>query len=144
MKKWMRSGFFLPKWTPKQWGWRSITLLSIAVISLIDSLFIPMSRDIDPGHSGEGAVFFLLGVRAAYKKEPPLSVVIAGALLSALTAALKHLSLKPFPSWISAGVTLLLVIFVGFWGRGEPSGAHHPKDDSPIQPSPDPKSTLKL
>jgi hypothetical protein len=119
MKKWMRSEFFLPKWTPKQWGWRSITLLSIAVISLIDLLSIPMSRDIDPGQSGEGALFFILGIRAAYKKEPPLSVVIAGALLSTMDAALNHRLLKPFPFWISAPVALLLVIFVLFWGRGK-------------------------
>ena len=144
MKKWMRSEFFLPKWTPKQWGWRSITLLSIAVISLIDSLSIPMSRDIDPGQVGEGALFFILGVRAAYKKDPPLSVVIAGALSFTLDAALNHRLLKPFPFWISAPVALLLVIFVVFWGRGESKGSRRPPDGSFIQPRPDSRSTLKL
>jgi hypothetical protein len=144
MKKRMRSEFFLPKWTPKQWGWRSITLLSIAVISLIDSLSIPMSRHIDPGQSGEGALFLLLGLRAAYEKEPPLSVVIAGALLSTLAAALNHRLLKPSPFWISAPVWLSLVIFVAYWGRGKQIGGHLPRVDASTQPTPDPTSTLKL
>jgi hypothetical protein len=144
MKKWMQSEFFLPKWTAKKWGWRSITLLSMAVILLIDSIFDPIARGLELGRSAESAAFFLLGIRAAWKKEPPLSVVIAGALLFTLAAALDHRLLKPVRLWISAPVALLLAIFVAFWGRGRSKGLHHPQDDSLIQPSPDPKSTLKL
>lgn len=144
MKKWMWQEFLLPRWKGKHWTWKSYFLLSLGVFSFVDSMFIPISHNVDPGRSGERMLLLILGFRAAYKNEPPLSVLTAGAALAALAASLNHGLVKPFPFWISAALSILLPAFVIFWGRAEPISEHRPKDDFSTQSRPDPKSTLKL
>jgi hypothetical protein len=113
----------LPKWkswSKSEWSWRRTSLLVMAGIALVDSLFIPMSRDVDPGRSAEGILFLVLGFRAASRRiDPPGSVVIAAAGLVALTASLNHMLLKS-PSWIWTPAGFLLLAFVMFKGRGKP------------------------
>ena len=133
----------LPRLEKKQWTWKMIFLLCVAVFLFVDSFFVPTSRNLDPGRSGEGILFLIIGFRAVSGRKLPISVVIVGTCLAALTSSLNHGLLKS-PSWVWTSLGLLLVVFVMFWNRGEPISWPRPKDDSLIQPSPDTKSTLKL
>ena len=45
-------------WSKSEWSWRRTSLLVMAGIALVDCLFIPMSRDVDPGRSAEGILFW--------------------------------------------------------------------------------------
>ena len=118
-KQWTWGEFLLPSWKPKQWTWRMIFLLSVASFSFIDSLFIPISRNVDPGRSGEGVVFLILGFRAVSRSGLPISVVAAGTCLAALTAGLNHGLIKS-PSLLWTPIALLLAVVVMFWGRRAP------------------------
>ena len=118
MRTWL-----LPSWVATRWTRGKILLLVFAVFSLIDSLFVPMSRDVDPGRSSEGILFLILTFRAASPTELPLSVLIAGGLLSALVAALNHRMLtSPSVVWTPLGFALLA--FFLLWGRRKPKGSH--------------------
>jgi hypothetical protein len=140
-RKW--ESILLPRFEKTQWTGKKIFLLCVAVFLLVDSFFIPASRNLDPGRSGEGILFLIIGFRAVSGRKLPISVAILGTCLAALTSALNHGLLKsPSFAWTFLGI--LLVLFVMFWNRGEPIGLSRPKDDSLIQPSPDTKSTLKL
>lgn len=108
--------FFLPKWEPIKWTWTKKSLLVIAVFSLVDSLFVPISRDVDPGRASEGILFLILGFRAVSRSELPISVLIAGGCLAALVAALNH-RLITSPSLVWTPVALILLAFVMLWGR---------------------------
>ena len=112
--------FFLPKWEKREWTWQMLVLLSVAVLSLIDSLLIPISRDVDPGRSGEGFLFLILGFRAASRTALPTSVVVVGGCLALLVSALNHRLIRS-PSWIWMPAVLLCLAFVLFWGRGKRS-----------------------
>ena len=101
------------------------TLLVIAVLSLIDSRLIPISRDVDPGRTSEAILFLILSFRAVSGNEIPTPVLIAGGCLVALTAALNHLLLTSH-GWIWTPIALFLLVFVMFWGRRK---AETPKND---------------
>jgi len=109
--------FFLPKPRMKHWTWKSYSLVSIGVLSFVDAMFIPLSRDVDPGRSGERMILLVLGLRAVYKNDPPISVLIAGAVLAALVAIVNHGVLMS--SWISTSLMLVLLAYVVFWGIGK-------------------------
>ncbi len=106
----------LPSWPPTEWTWRRAALLAIAVFSLIDSFFIPISRDVDPGRASEGILFLILGFRAVSRSELPLSIVVAGGCVSALVAALNH-SLIRSPSLVWTPLAIILLLFVLLGGR---------------------------
>jgi hypothetical protein len=108
---------FLPRWEKTEWTWRRIFLLSVAVILLIDSFFVPFSRHLDPGRSGEGILFLIVGFRAASKSELPISVVVMGTCLAALAISMNHGLLKS-PSLVWTSLAILLTALVFFWGRG--------------------------
>lgn len=108
--------FFLPRWEKTEWTWRRILLLSVAVILFIDSFFVPFSRDLDPGRSGEGILFLIVGFRAASKSELPVSVVVIGTCLAGLVISMNHGLLKS-PSLVWTSVGILLTVLVLFWGR---------------------------
>jgi hypothetical protein len=91
-------------------------LLVVALSSFVDSFFVPISRNVDPGRSSEGILFLILGFRAASRSEPPLSVLVAGVCLAALVAALNH-GLLASPSWLWTPIGIFLVAFVLLWGR---------------------------
>jgi hypothetical protein len=112
---WQREKALRSQWGGP-WTWRKILFLIIAVLSLVDSLFIPMSRDVDPGRSSEGILFLILGFRAVSGTELPASVLVAGGCLAALVAALNH-RLLTSPSWLWTPIGFLLLAFVMFWGR---------------------------
>ena len=97
-----------------------LVLLSVAVLSLIDSLLIPISRDVDPGRSGEGFLFLILGFRAVSRTALPTSVVVVGGCLVLLVSALNHRLIRS-PSWIWMPAVLLCLAFVLFWARGKRS-----------------------
>ena len=106
----------LPSWQVVQWTWKRIALFVVAFLSFVDSFFVPVSRNVDPGRSSEGILFLILGFRAASRSEPPLSVLVAGCCLAALVAALNH-RLLASPSWLWTPIGFLLLAFVMFWGR---------------------------
>jgi hypothetical protein len=97
----------------------------MAGIALVDSLFIPMTRDVDPGRSAEGISFLVLSFGAAARRiDPPASVVIAAACLIALTASLNHMLLKsPSSIWTPAGFLLLAFLMLG----GQTAGSQEAK-----------------
>ena len=105
----------LPSWPPTEWTWRRVSLLAMAMFSLVDSFFVPISRDVDPGRASEGILFLILGFRAVSRSELPLSVLVAGGCLSALVAALNH-RLIVSPSLVWTPVAIVLLVFVMFWG----------------------------
>jgi len=105
-----------PSWSTTRWTWSRISLLVFAVFSLVDSLFVPMSRDVDPGRASEGILFLILTFRAASRMELPVSVLVAGGCLAALVAALNH-GLIRSPSLIWTPVAFALLVFVLVWGR---------------------------
>jgi chromate transport protein ChrA len=108
---------FLPKWENKQWTWRMVFLLCIAVFLLIDSFLVPFSRNLDPGRSGEGIIFLIIGFRAVSNGKLPISVVIMGTCLAVLVACMNHRLLES-PSVIWTPLGILLMVLVMFWGRG--------------------------
>jgi hypothetical protein len=63
-------------WSKSEWSWRRTSLLIMAGIALVDSLFIPMSRDVDPGRSAEGILFLVLGFRAAARRIDRLRLLL--------------------------------------------------------------------
>jgi hypothetical protein len=86
--------FLLPKEKKKQWTWQMISLFCVAVILFIDSCFVPFSENLDPGGSGEGAMFLILGFRAAARRDLPNPVMVMGTLLAGLTIGMNHGLLK--------------------------------------------------
>jgi hypothetical protein len=57
---------------------------------LVRRFGFPISRDVDPGRAGEGVLFLILGFRAVSRSELPISVVMAGTCLAAISASLNH------------------------------------------------------
>src|SRR5277367_5771075 len=106
----------LPKQKKKQWTWQMIFLFCVAGLVFIDSFFVPFSQNLDPGRSGEGMLFLILGFRAASRRELPTPVMIMGTLLAGLTSAMNHGLLKS-PSWIWTPIMFLLLAVVLLWGR---------------------------
>jgi hypothetical protein len=93
-----------------------IVLLSFAVFSAVDSFFIPISRDLDPGSAGEGMLFLILGFRALSRSELPILVVAVGSCLAVLASCFNHRIVKSSPVWMWLIVPSLFVVL--FWGRG--------------------------
>jgi hypothetical protein len=108
----------LPKWKGVEWTRGRLLLLTFALSLFVDSFLVPFSRDVDPGRAGDGMLFLILGFRAASRSELPLSVIIAGGCLTALTLFLNHVVQKA-PSFVWAPIAILLLAFVMFWGRGK-------------------------
>ena len=106
----------LPKQKKKQWTWQMLFLFCVAVFAFIDSFFVPFSQDLDPGRSGEGMLFLILGFRAAARRELPTPVMIMGTLLAGLTSAMNHGLLKS-PHWIWTSLMFSLLAVVVLWGR---------------------------
>jgi hypothetical protein len=121
----------LPAWPPTEWTWRRAALLAIAVFSLIDSFFVPMSRDVDPGRASEGILFLILGFRAVSRSELPVSILIAGGCLSALVAGLNHSLIRsPSLMWTPVVIILLLYVLLGGRRKGGESGSEEAGQDS--------------
>ncbi len=107
---------YIPRWPSIHWTWGRISLLAFALFSLVDSLFIPMSRDVDPGRASEGILFLILTFRAASRFELPMPVLIAGGCLSVLVSALNHrLMTSPSLIWTPAALVLLAIVIL--WDR---------------------------
>jgi hypothetical protein len=94
-----------------------IFLLGVAVFSGIDSFFVPFPRDLDPGRSGEGILFLVVGFRAVSRSELPTSVLVMATCLAALISCMNH-GLLNSPSLIWTVIAVFLLIGVLFWGRG--------------------------
>jgi hypothetical protein len=109
--------FFLPKWQKRRWTARMIFLLSVAVFSAVDSFFIPISRDLDPGSAGEGMLFLILGFRALSRSELPILVLASGTCLAVLASCFNHGIVRAGMAWMWLMVPLLFVVL--FWGRGK-------------------------
>jgi hypothetical protein len=116
MRAWQWSKTLLPSWKPTRWTWSKIFLLAFAVFSLVDSLFIPMSRNVDPGRASEGILFLILTFRAASRQDLPTSVLFAGGFLSMLVAGLNH-GLITSPSLLWTPLVFILLVYVMLWGR---------------------------
>jgi hypothetical protein len=113
---------FLPKMIAVPWTWKRWLLFAFAMSMFVDSFLVPFSRDVDPGRSGDGMLFLILGFRAASRSELPLSVVISGGCLAALTLALNHGFLKSPISYWTLGAIVILLLVVMFWGRRKGGG----------------------
>lgn len=118
MSVWQWQKTLLPRWLATRWRWGKISLLGIAVFSLADSIFVPISREVDPGRSSEGILFLILTFRAASRTELPVSVLVAGGCLAALVAALNHRLIQS-PSVLWTPLTILLLVFVMVWRVGQ-------------------------
>src|ERR1700757_407983 len=92
--------FFLPKWEKRLWTWRMILLLSVAVFSAVDSFFVPISRDVDPGSRGGAALFLIFGFRALSRSELPILVLAVGTCLAVLVSCFNHGIVKSSPVWM--------------------------------------------
>ena len=113
----------LPNWKEVTWTWRRFLLLGLACLSFLDSLFIPISKDLDPGRAGERVLLLILGFRAASTSELPVVVLACGACLAAIVAALNHRLLPSSILLYLVGVLLLAIVML--WGRrrrGEKGG----------------------
>src|SRR5579864_9141842 len=110
-----------------------IFLLCVAVVVFIDSCFVPFNEHLDPGGSGEGALFLILGFRAASRRELPTPVMLIGTLLAGLTMGMNHGLLKS-PGWVWTPIACLLLLVVLFWGR------RLKEVDAPESPNADGKS----
>lgn len=123
-----RGEFFLPKWKGSQWTWKRWLLLAFAIAMLVDSFLVPFYGSADPGGSGAGILFLILGFRASSTRKLSTSVVISGGCAAALTWALNHQLLKS-PSVLWTSLDFLLALFVVLWGRGRRGDAdeqsHH-------------------
>jgi hypothetical protein len=108
--------FLLPKWEEVHWTWQRVFLLAVAVLIFADSLIVPYSTNLDPGRSGAGILFLILGFRAVSRNELPTSVVVTGASLAALVSCMNH-GLVRSPSLIWTPLGILLLALVLFWGR---------------------------
>jgi len=111
----------LPRLQKTLWTSERIFLFCVAVFLFVDSFFVPASRNLDPGRSGQGILFLIIGFRAVSGSKLPISVVIAGTCLAALTSGLNHGLLKS-PSLVWTPVALLLLVFVMLWGRRKADG----------------------
>ena len=110
--------FLLPKSAKIQWTWQRIFLLAVAALVFVDSLIVPYSPSLDPGRSGAGILFLIVGFRAVSRSELPTSVIVVGAALAALVSCMNHGLLRsPSPVWTP--LMILLVVLVAFWGRGK-------------------------
>jgi hypothetical protein len=67
-----------------------IFLLSVDVFSAVDSFFVPISRDVDPGSAGEGMLFLILGFRAFSRSELPILVLAFGVYQAPSHRATAH------------------------------------------------------
>jgi len=134
-----RNEFFLPKWKPLNWTVGRILLLAIAAASFIDSLFIPLSRDVDPGRSATGLLFLVLGFRAVSKIEPARSILSAAACLTILISLLNHGILRS-PSLVWTPIVIGLLFFVALWGRQKKTSSADPGSNI-TQKDPDGNST---
>lgn len=112
-----RGEFFLPRWKGVRWTWKRWLLLAFAIAMLVDSFIVPFYGPVDPGGSGAGILFLILGFRAASRRKLPRSVVIVGGCAAALTWGLNHRLVKS-PSVVWTSIDFILVLFVVFWGRG--------------------------
>jgi 4-amino-4-deoxy-L-arabinose transferase-like glycosyltransferase len=73
---------------------------------------------LDPGRSGAGILFLIVGFRAVSRSELPTSVVLMGTALAALVSCMNH-GLVRSPSSVWTSLMILLVALVQFWGRGK-------------------------
>jgi hypothetical protein len=108
--------FFLPKWKGVKWTWKRWLFFAFAICAFVDQFFVPFYRGPDPGGSGDGMLFLILGFRVVSRSELPPSVVVAGGCLVGITLALNHGQLKSARLFLLPIVVALLV-FVMFWGR---------------------------
>ena len=125
--------WLLPKEMRVKWTWKRWLLFGFAIFMLVDSFLVPFYSRVDPGGSGAGMLFLILGFRASSKKPLPTSVVVAGGCAASLTWILNRQLLRS-PSVIWTSLDILLVLMVAFWGRkrvtrDEPS-ANTPTGDS--------------
>lgn len=106
---------YIPHLRKAQWTWIRLSLLAIALFSLIDSMFVPLSRDVDPGRASERILSLILAFRATSVTEPSVPVLVAGVLLAAEVSALNHLVLPPWSFiWTPVGLFLLILFMVSF------------------------------
>jgi len=132
-------GWLLPKTEHVKWTWRRWLLFAFAISMLIDSFFVPFYGNVDPGGSGAGMLFLILGFRASSRRKLPVSVVAAGGCAAALASALNHRLLKS-PSWVWTPLGIFLILFVVLWGRGKPDQI----EAVPSSARPDTQSALHL
>jgi hypothetical protein len=125
-------GAFLPKPNRVEWTLRRWLLLAFAIAMLVDSFIVPFYGPVDPGGSGAGMLFLILGFRASSKRKLPASVVVAGGCAAALTWALNHRFLKS-PSAVWTSLDFALVLFVVFWGRGRRDDSDDPSHQEPAR-----------
>jgi hypothetical protein len=108
--------WLLPKTMRIKWNWKRWLLFGFAISMLVDSFLVPFYGSVDPGGSGAGMLFLILGFRASSRKPLPTSVVVAGGCAAGLTWALNHQLLRS-PSAVWTPLDILLVLVVALWGR---------------------------
>ena len=94
--------------------WPRAILLAVSVFSLIDSQIIP--RNADPGAHGDVMLFFVLGYRAVSKREPPMTVVTLGAVLTIFIAAVNR-GVFGCKHVLCILLVVLVLLLILFWGR---------------------------
>jgi len=114
-----------------------VVLMCVAVLSFVDSFFIPSSTKLDPGSSGEAMLLMVLGIRAGSRRELPTPVMLMGICLALIASLVNHQVLKSHDRlWTT--LMFVLLIAVVFWGRRlKPS-------EMPEPVRADEKSILKL
>jgi hypothetical protein len=130
---------FVPKTNSVKWTLGRWLLLAFAIAMLADSFLVPFYGPVDPGGSGAGILFLILGFRASSRRSLPASVVVAGGCAAALTLALNHRLLKS-PSVVWTPLDFLLVLFVVFWGWGR--AGNRDEQSQQEQARPDAQSIL--
>lgn len=132
-----RREWLLPKAKGVKWTLARWLLFAFAVVSLVDSFFVPFYGNLDPGGSGAGMLFLILGFRASSRRKLPVSVIAAAGCAVALVLALNHRLLKS-PSWVWTPLAIFLILFIVFWGRGKLGEVEAPRSS----PATDPQSVL--
>ena len=99
-------------------------MLAVASLAASDVLFADFGRD--PGPRGIAALFLVIGFRALSKTDPPIPVVAASALLTALVLFLNH-SKVSCPRYICLSVAAAMLLTILFWGR---SGRTHRRSEA--------------
>jgi len=89
-------------------------MLAAASLAAPDVLFARFDRD--PGPRGISALFLVIGFRALSKTDPPIPVVAASALLTALVLFLNH-SKVSCPRYICLTMVAAMLLTILFWGR---------------------------
>ncbi len=115
---------YIPHLPQRPWTWQRVLLDVLGAFLLIDSFFIPHSRDVDPGISGECIASIIILSRAGSRTYSPIPVLVAAGGLAALVSASNH-RLLGGSNWLWVPLILICSLIVLFWGRRYPADRYH-------------------